>query len=184
MNKNDLYKQLELIGWQIEKDEVGDRVASFDLPDRQVSIVPDIRRIRGEQQLAASPTLSTDKFSDVCAKIRADGASYTPLVRAWKSFKVKVPEVEIEHVVRLSGEAIDWAKKQDLPAALLEHAGLPTTSPGARPIWHLAALAILGDASKLRSYHSSFIAGDRLGFVNYVTIDYIERALEQAEIAT
>ena len=92
-----------------------------------------------------------------------------------------MPEVEIENVARLSDEAIDWAKKQDLPAALIEHAGLPTNAPGARPIWHLAALAILGDVAKLRSYHSSFVDGDRLGFVNYVTTDYIERALEQAE---
>jgi hypothetical protein len=181
MNKNDLCKQLELIGWQIEKDEVGDRVASYDLPDRQVRIIPDIRRIRGEQQLAASPTLSTDKFSDVCAKIAADRSSYTPLIRAWKGTKLKVPEVQIEHVVHLSDEAIDWAKKQDLPAALFEHADLPTTAPGAQPIWHLASLAILGHMSKLRSYHSSFATGDRLGFVNYITIDYIERALEQAE---
>ncbi|WP_299146761.1 hypothetical protein [uncultured Tateyamaria sp.] len=181
MNMKDACKELEQIGWRIATDEVGDKYAVFDLPDRQVRIIPDIRRIRGEQQLAASPTLSTDKFSDVCAKIRGRGTGYTPLVRAWKGIKFKVPEVQIEHVVRLSDEAIDWAKKQDLPAALLEHAGLPTNAPGARPIWHLAALVILGDVSKLRSYRSSFAAGDRLDFVNYVTPDYIERAEKMAE---
>lgn len=183
MNMKEVCKQLEQIRWRIETDEVGDKDAIFDLPDRQVRIIPDIRCIRGEQRLAASPTLSTEKFSDVCAKIRANGASYTPLIRAWKGIKLKVPEVQIEHVAHLSDEAIAWAKQQDLTTALLEHAGLPTNAPGARPIWHLAALAILGDVSKLRSYHSSFTCGDRLGFVNYVTSDYIERALEQAEMA-
>ena len=183
MKKKDVLNQLELIGWRIEEDEEGDKDASFDLSDRQIRFIPDIRRIGGEQQLAASPTLSTDNFSNICAIIAADGSSYTPLIRVWKGIKIKVPEVQIEHVARISDEAIAWAKQQDLPAALLVHAGLPTNAPGARPIWHLAALAILGDVSKLRSYHSSFAAGDRLGFVNYVTSDYIERALEQAEMA-
>jgi hypothetical protein len=181
MNKNKIYKQLDLVGWQIETDEAGDKVASFDLSDRKLRIIPDIRRIRGEQQLAVSPTLSTEAFSSMCAKIAANGTSYTPMIRAWKGTKIKVPEIQSEHVVQLSDEAIVWAKQQNLHKALLEHSNLPTNSPGARPIWHLAALAILGDVSKLRSYHSSFTAADRLDFVNYVTLEFIERALEQAE---
>lgn len=184
MNKTEVCKQLDLIGWQIETDEVGDKVASFDLSGRILRIIPDIRRIRGEQQLAVSPSLSTKKFSETCAKIAASGASYTPMIRAWKGTKIKVPEVQNEHVAQVSDEAIVWAKQQNLHTGLLKHANLPTNASGARPIWHLAALAILGDVSKLHSYHSSFTAGDRLDFVNYVTSDYIERALEQAEIST
>jgi hypothetical protein len=181
MNKKDVLKQFELIGWQTETDEVGDKVASFDLPDRKLRIIPDIRRIRGEQQLAISPTLSTETFSGMCANIRARGSSYTPMIRAWKGIKILVPEVQREHVLQVSDEAITWANQQDLQNALLEHAALPTNAPGARPIWHLAALVILGDVSKLRLYRSSFAAGDTLDFVNYVTADYIERANKLAE---
>ncbi|MDN3719635.1 hypothetical protein QW131_11790 [Roseibium salinum] len=65
--------------------------------------------------------------------------------------------------------------------ALRDHAALPTNAPGARPIWHLAALALLGDVAKLKFYQASFEAGDRLGFVNYVTKDYIDRTVSFAE---
>jgi len=40
---------------------------------------------------------------------------------------------------------------------------------------------LLGDVAKLKSYQTSFVAGDRLGFVNYVTKDYIDRAVALAE---
>lgn len=65
--------------------------------------------------------------------------------------------------------------------ALHDHAALPTDAPGARPIWHLAALALLGDVAKLKPYQASFEAGDRLGFVPYITKDYIDRAVTLAE---
>jgi len=76
---------------------------------------------------------------------------------------------------------MSWAKKQDLSKALHDYALLPTDAPGARPIWHLAALAILKDVEKLKSYQDSFEAGDRLGFVPYVTKEYIERAVVLAK---
>ncbi|EEE35397.1 hypothetical protein RKLH11_4073 [Rhodobacteraceae bacterium KLH11] len=55
-----------------------------------------------------------------------------------------------------SDEAIAWAQGQDLDMALQDYAALPTDAPGARPIWHLGALAVLGDAARLQSYQASF----------------------------
>ena len=49
------------------------------------------------------------------------------------------------------------------------------------PMRHLAALALAGDVAKLKSYQASFEAGDRLGFVPYITKDYIDRAVALAE---
>ncbi|MGX7950382.1 DUF6990 domain-containing protein [Oleidesulfovibrio alaskensis] len=62
----------------------------------------------------------------------------------------------------------------------LRHATLPTAAPGTRPIWHLAALVLPSDAAKLKFYQASFEAGDRLGFVPYITKDYIDRAMSLA----
>ena len=92
-----------------------------------------------------------------------------------------MPEILEMHVRQASDEAIAWAQEQDLGKALRGHAALPTNAPGARPIWHLAALALLGGVAKLKSYQVSFEAGDRLGCVNYVTKDYIDRAVFLAE---
>jgi hypothetical protein len=40
---------------------------------------------------------------------------------------------------------------------------------------------VLGDVERLKSYQASFEAGNRLCFVNYVTKDYIDRAVALAE---
>ena len=53
--------------------------------------------------------------------------------------------------------------------------------PGAAGVWQLAALALLGRTAKLKSYQASFAAGNRIGFVNYITKDYIDRAVALAE---
>lgn len=84
-------------------------------------------------------------------------------------------------ILQASNEVIVWAQKQDLDRALQDHAALPTDAPGAQPIWHLAALAVLGELARLKSYQASFEARDRLGFVPYVTKDFIDRAMSLAE---
>ena len=78
MNTKYLYTHLELIGWRIETDEVGDKCAYFDLSDRYLRIIPDIRRIHGEQQIAASPTLSTDTFSKYLCKDKGQRVKLHP----------------------------------------------------------------------------------------------------------
>ncbi len=181
MNTSEMTKVLKVLGWEAYTDDVGDKFTHFHLPDRTVQIIYGVRKFGGEQQLEAMRSLSTIAFSKACLEISGRGSSYTPLIRAWKGIRLKVPEVLEEHVRQASDEAIAWAEAQDLDKALRDHAALPTNAPGARPIWHLAALALLGDVAKLKSYQASFAAGDRLGFVNYVTKDYIDRAVALAE---
>jgi hypothetical protein len=172
---------LTALGWSVHIDEVGDKVAHFALSDRIVDIIYGIRKFSQNDQFEATLSASTSSFSVACMAIRGGGGSYTPLARAQKGLRVRASEILEEHVRQASEEAIAWAEAHDLDKALQDHAALPTSAPGARPVWHLAALALLGDVAKLRSYQSSFEAGDRLGFVNYVTKDYIDRAVALAE---
>lgn len=181
MNKKEIFASFEALGWCVETDDVGDKVAFFYLKDRIVDLIPDIRIIRNEQQLSTLPTLSTSSFCEVCQNITGRERKYTPLVRAWNGNRICALEILQQHVFQASEKAIAWALEQDLDKALKEHALLPTDAPGARPIWHLAALALLGDVEKLKFYEASFEAGDRLGFVPYVTKDYIDRAVAFAE---
>lgn len=181
MNKVDVCALLETFGWYIKTDEVGDKAAFFDLQDRIVDIIPDLRSVRGEQQLSVSPTLSTPEFISACQKILAKNSEYTPLVRAWKSNRIRSEKLDEEHIRQASEQAIAWAKAQDLDIALKEYAALPTTASGARPVWHLGALAVLGNVEKLMAYRTSFLAGERMGFVNYITSEHIERALAAAK---
>lgn len=172
---------LKALGWRAYTDEVGDKSTRFCLPDRTVQIIYGIRKYGEEQQLEATLSASSDAFSHGCKTIDSGLGSYAPLVRSRKGLVYQVSEILEEHVRQASDEAIAWAEAQDLDKALRDHAALPTNAPGARPIWHLAALGLLGDVTKLKSYQASFEAGDRLGFVNYVTKDYIDRAVALAE---
>lgn len=40
MKKTELTKQLKTLGWHVEKDETGDNIAHFALPDRKLRIIP------------------------------------------------------------------------------------------------------------------------------------------------
>ncbi|MGJ8525107.1 hypothetical protein LMG33818_000815 [Halomonadaceae bacterium LMG 33818] len=80
----------------------------------------------------------------------------------------------------MSEEAIRWAKQQNVYDCIVEWAKKPTTVVGSAPVKHLTALAMLGRVDILEHYNQSFEKGDRLGFVPYITQDYIKRALDKA----
>ncbi|MEO1610679.1 MAG: hypothetical protein AAFR90_15410, partial [Pseudomonadota bacterium] len=171
MKMKDATQTLKALGWSVYTDEVGDKVAHFALHDRVVDIIYGLDQIREQQKFGAMLSVSTDAFSKFCSQIKDKKIHFYPLVRAWKGPDIRAPEILEEHICQASQEAIAWAQEQDLDKALQDHAALPTNAPGARPIWHLAALALLGDVAKLKSYQASFEVGDQLGFVNYVTKD-------------
>lgn len=174
-------KTLKLCDWSTSKDEAGDRIARYELSDRTVNIIYGLRKLPNEQLLWMMRSTATEAFVCACSTIDPDHSGSYPLVRPWNDPDVRAPEILEEHVRQASDDAIAWARDQDLDKALHEYAALPTDAPGARPIWHLAALALLGDVAKLKSYQASFAEGDRLGFVNYVTKDYIDRAVSLAK---
>ena len=174
-------KSLEMLGWKIFKDEVGDQCAYFQLPDRIVQIIFGIDKMPNKQKFSSTLSLTTAIFSNACSNVDPDHGDYSPYIRAWDGIGIYAFEILEEHVRQASEHAIRWAKAQDLEKALYEHAALPTDAPGVQPIWHLGALAVLGDVKKLKAYQASFAAGDRLGFVPYITRDYIDRALALAE---
>ncbi len=181
MKTKEVPRLLKTLGWRVYTDEVGDRVANYFMPDRIVDIIYGIRGQTGDRELVAMLSVSTEAFSHACSEICAEGARYSPLVRAWEGPARAAPVISEDHVRELSDEAISWAQEQDLDAGLRELAALPTDAPGARPVWHLAALAVMGHIDRLKSYQASFEAGDRLGFVPYITKDYIDRAVSLAE---
>lgn len=181
MKLKEVTQILSTLGWSTHTDEAGDKVAYYHLPDRCVQIIYGVRKHRADQQLEVMPSLSRDDFAKACASIDIGHGNNSPLIVSFKDVCIRVPEILEGHVQQASNEAIAWAQEQDLDAALQEHAALPTNAPGIRPIWHLAALVLLGDIAKLKIYQKTFMSGDRLGFVNYVTEDYIDRAVTLAE---
>jgi len=182
MKNKEATEILKTIGWQVYKDEIGDRGACFSLSDRIVDIMYEIGRATRYQQFRSTLSVSTEIFSLVCSRIENERYSYAHLIAAWKGLDIRDAEmIRPEHIHQASQQAIDWAKEQDLDKALLDHAALPTNAPGTGPVLHLSALALLGEIEKLKYYQASFDAGDRLGFARYITKDFIDRAVTIAE---
>lgn len=181
MNITDIDVALESFTWTVEVDEVGDSFATNRLKDRTIQWIYSLDVVRGEQKLGGMFSLSTDEFSNACSLIFGEKDVYYPLVRSLKRLDIRATELTEEHIKHATDIILLWAKTQDLNKALNDYALLPTDAPGARPIWHLAALAILGNVEKLRSYSAGFRAGDRQGFAPYVTEEQINRALAIAD---
>jgi hypothetical protein len=165
------------MGWDTRTDDTGSKIAQYHLHDRVVDIIYGVRKLPSEQQLEVMRSVSTESFSQACAEIDPGIGAYSPLVSAWNGLRIRVSEVLDEHVLHAVQETVSWAKEQDLKKALLDKAALPTDAPGARPIWHLAALGLLGDMARLESYRTSFVSGDTRGFVPYISKDHIDRAI-------
>jgi hypothetical protein len=92
--------------------------------------------------------------------------------------RTKILSVDVHECER---QMLDWVNHIDIEEAVERCLSIPTSSPGAAPIKLLAALAQSGDVATLDYYWSCFNNDIRLGFVPYVTIEYIERALYFAE---
>lgn len=180
MRTRDVTPVLKALGWKAYTDEVGDKYTHYELSDRVVEIIYSVRRGLDHQDFRAMLSVSTDAFSIAYKRIDNE-TGLTLLSSSLERADIRASEILEDHVRQASEEAIAWAKEQDLAAGLQKHAALPTTAPGTGPVLHLAALAVLRDVTKLKSYQASWAAGDRLGFVPYVTKDYIDRAVSLAE---
>lgn len=188
--KVDFIGILKDLGWRPGRDEVGDRNVERRLGDIVIHALVGRRSTRyagnpsGVLILGLSPWVTTDALS----------AAYTLMVSPKKrvsdpciidqsgSFVIELPVIKREDVVAHSDAVIAWAKSCDIGAGLKALRDLPTNSIGAMPARHLAALAEAGDVETLTRYRDSFAAGDRAGFTcNYITEDYIARALDFAQ---
>lgn len=181
MKTGEVTKVLKRLGWSAFTDDVGDKYTQFRLSDRAVQINYRVRKHGQEQQLDATLSTSTDAFSNSCKDVDPGYGAYAPLIRSPKGLCYQFPLITEDHVRQASDDAIEWARAQDLKSTLQEYAELPTSAPGARPVWHLAALAVLGDIERLRFYQKCFEVGDNCGFVPFITKDYIDRALSLAQ---
>lgn len=177
MKEDQLEPTILSLGWIIDEDELNDAFANYILEDRVVQWIFSFDKIRGQQKIGGMLSLSTDKFSDACSIIFGEDKSYYPLVRSLKNIDVRAENLTVNNVKEASDSALIWAQCQNLENALKEYSLLPTSAPGARPIWHLAALAILGDVEKLQTYHDGFRNGEHLGFAPYIGMEHINRAL-------
>ncbi|EJN16396.1 hypothetical protein PMI36_06129 [Pseudomonas sp. GM79] len=176
MKEKEILPALEELGWRCGKDEAGDYFCLMDIGKEQVQIIPSIGKRPDHFRVSFMPSVSTKDFTAAAAFILGEARSHVPIIVS-NDVPERVVDFSLGNVVRLSQAAISWANAQDIEQGLAFYRHLSTDAKGARPLWHLAALAIAGDVGRLSSYQRSFELGDRLGFVPYINAQMLERAL-------
>lgn len=188
MEKKDIERYLADWGWRIEKDEVGDKSAYLSLIDKEISIGWTLRGLyrrathKTTYKLTLTPSISTKEFSKIFNNIHNKPPFYNfrHILTNLQHYSLEELEINVEHLQRLTDEAVAWAKAQDIENILNKHASLPTDTFGSNPLKLLTSLVLLGDVKKLKYFKDSFEKGERLGFVPYITKDYINRAYSAA----
>lgn len=180
MDEDQLLTAIGSEGWFVSSDEVGDKYCLNEVDGVIIQLLPHIGKRTDHYRLGLSPSVSTKEFSEAVPYIAAAHSEFSPIISS-NLPPTKLINVTPGDVRDLLVQAVSWAKSQDIDSGLKKYRDLPTDSKGAFPLRHLAALAIAGDASRLNDYVNSFLQGDRLGFVNYITKEFIDRACEIAK---
>lgn len=182
MTKIELYNILLNNGWTIRKGI--DDCAYKQLPDRQIQVIPGIKKLPDEYQIIMMPSVSTKDFS-VLVKYIFENKKPRKIVHSGivrnNQQSIYTKNITREVVENYLQEIEIWAQEQDIEAGLLKYSAIPFDTKGIYPLYHLSALAITGQTAKLKEYLQNFKQGDRMTFSNYIKKDYIERALETAE---
>lgn len=180
MKKKDVIQTLKESGWVFERDEAGSQIGIYDLGDRLLQIVPGVSGSPPRVSVTLLPSVTTKEFSEIVSQIGDEEYTPNPIVR-WFEQPPNHPELTPDLVRLRAEEVLAWGRGADIEGGLAAYRDLPTSAPGARPLWHLGALALAGDVERLQGYQDSFRRGDRLGFVPYIKEDMIDRALEIAK---
>jgi hypothetical protein len=107
-------------------------------------------------------------------------AKSVPVVRSGR-IDIEKAVASDEDVDRGCAALIDWASDADLNPGIAALLDKDANGSGIMPTYHLAALAATGGVEVLQGYADAFAAGDRLGFVPYITADHITAALAFAK---
>ena len=177
MDIDDLLKQS---GWE-SINFAGSPGGLYTLPDRFIETLYSVIKHEEGVDVRLSLTVSTQEFSNACTIISGRDENNSSLISLIGGTCITDVSINEGRFPSLLSEFVKWGREKDLKNAIVEHSQRPTNSAGATPLWHLASLSLLGEIDKLKFYKKSFQSGNRLGFVNYITEDYIDRAINLAK---
>ncbi|HGN9374413.1 TPA: hypothetical protein ACK11E_004505 [Citrobacter pasteurii] len=177
----DVINSLTHLGWSLKRDEVGDLYGILQFRNRTLQIIPTIQKRSDHYRVFWMPSVSTISFNNAQGFIKGDNdKEHVPLISKKEQVHIvnDLAEVNTETVTQ---QLIEWANEQDTVKQIEFLSSLSTDSKGTMPVYHLAALALLGNIEKLEYYLASFHNGNRLGFVPYIKEDMLERAIQIAK---
>lgn len=175
LSRSELARICRDLGWAVQG--VSPLIADQELSDRVVRVELMLRRGLGVLDIAAS--VSTLAFGATARRIAGRGDGYAP-IHGWRGPTLRGAELTPERIGAALADSLDRAPRAPLDqhlAALRERLG--ERSPGAQ-IAHLAALALTGDAARIRAYENALDLDDRLPFAPAIDRAALARAGEVA----
>ena len=190
MRHSDIDNAFIKLGWELRDCDGSSNYGIIRLKDRVVQVVILLddgsasatgSSLPGLMTLELVVSLSTDEFSQYASIICGEERPFWHLLNRKASTSICKAGFTRHEVKEISKQVVQWAKEQDLEAALAEWRSMPTGMPGDWPMQHLSALSVCGDTDTLKRYQSGFQRGNRQGFAPGVEKAHIDRALELAE---
>lgn len=181
MNARQVAEVFTQLDWTPKRDI--DRYAEKEADDRVVRMLFKVKDLGDFQKFEGSHSIRTDKFTAAVKEIEGGRGEYNDLLKVdfMNRVRFQEPEITRKHIEIACDKAIEWAMSVDLDQRYEELCNLDPSTPGAAGVWHLAALALEQHTDKLLTYQKHFETGERCGFVNFITKDYIDRAVILAE---
>lgn len=179
MKIKDVVKTLKELGW-LPKLNLS-RYAEKALSDRTANFSFRLNDLTVYQTFRANFSIKSKEFTRAVKTIEGR-AEFNDLLKIDFHESLYFEEVEItkKHIEIACERAIAWATCIDIDERYTELCEIDPSTPGAAGVWHLAALALKGRVDRLAAYQSRFETGDNCGFVNFITKDYIDRAVKLA----
>lgn len=180
-NQNDLAKAFAARGWRVTRDETSMPCGELRLGNRVLLAILTKRSPRFPFHVGGWVT--TDAISTAYTRM------LQPRKRVAESCVLALsPQIDIAKEVAEDADVdaaiaewIAWGQQVDCDAAMEVLLDKEANGLGDMPARHLAALAATGGVEVLQGYADAFAAGDRLGFVPYITADYVTAALAFAK---
>jgi len=180
MEAKDVLTIFKELGWTLGKDEVGDDYCEYNLGGFTLSVMPKVKELTTDKVLRISYSLSYSLLTKAVSVIKSKKTSYEPF--AVDSRSIRAVDFTRDDILSVEKKIVVWGKSQPLDDVLEEYREKCPDRPGLRQVYHLAALAIVGDVQKLAGYQLSFERGETLNFAPMIKKEMIDSAIELAKL--
>ncbi len=169
MTYGEIIDYLKVAGWTVHREDVDCYYAVQELSDRIVVI--HFGRSNSVSELVWS--ITTKDFSLACSQI--DETPYVPA--PLDSTKIVTSKADTSEVVQ---RGLSWADEQDPDTILMTLASAAPDSPGLGALYHICALATLGDIAGLKDFRQNLLDNNRSSMAYYIEAGHIDRAISFA----
>ena len=178
ITKADLFKMLKTDGWNVRRDrDDGSRSATLIKGQTVLRVFPSVRRsAKGVSIDWGEQAIPREYLKAVC-EIQGEEVDFYPLTLG-RGTRQEAPNITLSTAKAELDEIICRLLQKDLQAALEETASLPFSTPGNAAIRLLSAKACLGEFFELSDIRDRMKKGERQGFVPYIQVEHLERAVK------